>query len=51
LLSPGCQSLSDHLFGARRTGPIRERYLGAKPGYFTRFDRTEICWPISGTGT
>jgi len=51
LLSPGCQSISDHLFGARRTGPIRERYLGAKPGQFTRFDRTEICWPISGTGT
>jgi hypothetical protein len=37
-LSPGCQSISDHLFGARRTGPIRERYLGAKPGQFTRFD-------------
>jgi hypothetical protein len=45
-----CQSISGHLFGTRRTGPIRERYLGAEPGHFTRFDRTEICWPIFGAG-
>jgi hypothetical protein len=31
-------------------GPIREHYLGAEPGHFARFDRTEICWPIFSTG-
>jgi DNA-binding transcriptional MerR regulator len=41
--------VTEHLISDQ--GPIRERYLGAEPGHFAPFDRTEICWPIFGTGT
>jgi DNA-binding transcriptional MerR regulator len=40
--------VAEHLISDQ--GPIRERYLGAEPGHFAPFDRTEICWPIFGTG-
>ncbi|MCW2626623.1 MerR family transcriptional regulator [Mycobacterium sp.] len=39
--------VTEHLISGQ--GPIRERYLGAEPGHFARFDRTEICWPIFST--
>ena|SRR6202049_2233297 len=40
--------VTEHLISHQ--GPIREHYLGAEPGHFARFDRTEICWPIFGNG-
>jgi DNA-binding transcriptional MerR regulator len=40
--------VTEHLISHQ--GPIREHYLGAEPGHFARFDRTEICWPIFSTG-
>jgi DNA-binding transcriptional MerR regulator len=39
--------VTEHLVSHQ--GPIREHYLGAEPGHFARFDRTEICWPIFST--
>jgi DNA-binding transcriptional MerR regulator len=40
--------VAEHLISDQ--GPIREHYLGPEPGHFASFDRTEICWPIFGTG-
>jgi DNA-binding transcriptional MerR regulator len=39
--------VAEHLISQQ--GPIREHYLGAESDDFSRFERTEICWPIFST--